>query len=271
MTQQVAVVTGASSGIGEALAAAMAKRGTHVVLVARSGDKLEALATRVRQAGGQATVIVADLSQPGAAQRVFDDVQRRKLLVDTLVNNAGFGHFGRFEDHGLSSLGEMLQVNVVALAELTRLFIPSLLEANGTVLNLASTVAFQATPFMSAYGASKAFVLSFSEALWAEYRDRGLHVAAVCPGPVETPFIDAMGSGVRQTTIFKNTLTVDEVVTKCLSAMDGTRPSSVVGLANFLLAQSGRFAPRSVTARLSALMLAPKDLAVAALPTGGRS
>jgi uncharacterized protein len=255
--RRVAVVTGASSGIGEALAAALASQGTHVVLVARTVERLEALRARLEASGGRATVLAADLSAPGAAQAVFDEVQRRELPVDTLVNNAGFGFFGPFEAEGPSHLGEMLQVNVVALAELTRLFVPSLLARRGAVLNVASTVAFQPSPYMAAYGATKAFVLSLSEALWAEYRSQGLHVAAVCPGPVETPFIDAMGAGVRSTAVFRTALTVDEVVRACLRALDSRSPTHVVGLKNWLLTQTTRFSPRALTARISAALLAP--------------
>jgi short-subunit dehydrogenase len=152
----------------------------------------------------------------------------------------------------------MLQVNVVALTELTRLFVPSLLERRGTILNVASTVAFQPSPYMSAYGATKAFVLSFSEALWAEYRGRGLRVVAVCPGPVETPFIDAMGAGVRSTVLFRTALSVDDVVRTCLRALDGKQPTRIVGFMNWLLAQTSRFSPRALTAWISAVMLAPK-------------
>ena len=261
--RRVAIVTGASSGIGEALAVAMGAQGTHVVLVARSVDRLTALAARIEGAGGKATVLPADLAAPGAAQRLFDEIQQRDLPVDTLVNNAGFGFYGPFETEAPVHLGEMLQVNIVALTELTRLFVPSLLERRGAVLNVASTVAFQPSPYMSAYGATKAFVLSLSEALWAEYRARGLHVAAVCPGPVETPFIDAMGAGVRSTVVFRMALSVDDVVRACLRALDGKRPTRIVGLVNWLLAQTSRFSPRALTARVSAAMFAPPAGSVA--------
>ena len=257
--RKVAIVTGASAGIGEALAFALAAQGTHVVLVARSVDRLTALASRIERAGGRATVLPADLAAPGAAQKVFDEVERRGLRVDTLVNNAGFGFYGPFENEAPAHLSEMLQVNVLALTELTRVFVPSLLARRGAILNVASTVAFQPSPYMSAYGATKAFVLSFTEALWAEYRGRGLHVAAVCPGPVETPFIDAMGAGVRSTAVFKMALPVDAVVRTCLRALDGTSPTRIVGLVNWLLAQTSRFSPRALTARVSAAMFAPRS------------
>ncbi|MCA2977298.1 MAG: SDR family NAD(P)-dependent oxidoreductase, partial [Myxococcaceae bacterium] len=241
----------------EALAEALAARGAHVVVTARTKERLEALRARIEAAGGRATVVPVDLAAPGAAQRLFDEVQRLELPVDALVNNAGFGFFGPFEAEAPAHLGEMLQVNVVALAELTRLFVPSLLVRRGAVLNVASTVAFQPSPYLAAYGATKAFVLSLSEALWAEYRSAGLHVAAVCPGPVETPFLDAAGAGVRSTAIFRTTLSVDEVVRACLSALDSTAPTHVVGLRNWLMAQSARFSPRALTARVGAVLLAP--------------
>jgi short-subunit dehydrogenase len=258
MQQRTAVVTGASSGIGAALSLALGTRGDHVVLVARSASRLEELAQRIRDAGGAATVLPADLAQPGAAQRLHDAVRERGLAVDTLVNNAGFGYWGPFEAEPLAHLDGQLQVNVVALAELTRLFVPMLLERGGVVLNIASTAAFQASPFISTYAATKAFVLSFSEALWAEYRGRGLRVAAVCPGPVDTAFIDAMGAGIRSTPVFRRPLATDEVVRACCAALDGGGPTRVVGWRNWLLAQSTRFAPRAMNARIGALLLQPR-------------
>jgi short-subunit dehydrogenase len=270
-TRKVAIVTGASSGIGEALALAMAAQGTHMVLVARSVDRLTALAARIGSAGGRATVVPADLARAGAAKTLFDEVERRGLPVDTLVNNAGFGFYGPFENEDPAHLSEMLQVNVVALTELTRLFAPSLLARRGAILNIASTVAFQPSPYMSAYGATKAFVLSFTEALWAEYRGRGLHVAAVCPGPVETPFIDAMGAGVRSTTVFKMVLPVNAVVQACLRALDGKSPTRIVGRVNWLLAQASRFSPRALTALVSAAMFAPPSKSTLPAATSGNS
>lgn len=261
--RRTAIITGASSGIGEALALALAAEGTHVVLVARSVDRLTALAERIAGSGGRATVLPADLAAPGAAASLFREVERLGLEVDTLVNNAGFGFYGPFETEAVAHLSEMLQVNVVALAELSRLFAPVLLERRGTILNVASTVAFQPAPFMSVYGATKSFILMLTEALWAEYRGRGLHVVCVCPGPVETRFIDAMGAGVRETTVFKMALPVDKVVRASLRALDGPSPTRIVGIRNWLLAQTSRISPRALTARVSAAMFAPRKLASA--------
>jgi short-subunit dehydrogenase len=255
MRHRVALVTGASSGIGEALAAALAARGTHVVLVARRRDRLEELASRIEATGGRATVLPADLAAPGAAERIHDEVERLGLNVDLLVNNAGFGHYGAFEAQEPERLTDMLQVNVVALTELTRRFVPTLVEGRGAILNLASTAGLQPTPYMSAYGATKAYILLLSEALWAEYRGRGLHVVAVCPGPVETPFIDAQGAATRDTRMFRNVLEVDDVVRDCLAALDRRSPTRIVGMQNRLVAQTARFSTRGLTARISAWML----------------
>jgi short-subunit dehydrogenase len=182
------------------------------------------------------------------------------MPVDTLINNAGTGYYGPFEAEPTERLAQTLHLNIVTLAELTRLFVPELLFRKGTILNIASTAAFQPTPFMSSYGATKAFVLSFSEALWAEYRGRGLHVAAVCPGPVETPFINAMGADVRRTSIFRKPMLIEDAVRACLKALDSTKPSRIVGTGNWLSVQMGRLSPRALTARLSAGMLKPGGL-----------
>lgn len=254
----VILLTGASSGIGAALAVALAPKGAHLLLTARSADRLAELAQQVRSAGGHATVLPLDLAAPGAARQLFDEVQRLGISIDTLINCAGFGLFGPLAGNDPARLSQMLQLNVVALTELTRLFLPELLARRGTVLNIASTAAFQPTPYMAAYGATKAYVLSFSEALWAEYRSRGLRVAAVCPGPVETPFLDALGGGARSTPLLRTTpLTVDEVVQACLLALDSPGPTHIVGLRNWIMAQSARFTPRGLLARISGAFLAP--------------
>ncbi len=257
MKQQVAIITGASSGIGEALAEALAVRGTQVVLVARSAPRLEALAERLRRAGGVAHVVPMDLAEAGAAQRLHEAIRALELPVDMLINNAGTGYYGPFEAEPIERLTQTLHLNIVALAELTRLFVPELLFRKGTILNIASTAAFQPTPFMSSYGATKAFVLSFSEALWAEYRGSGLRVVALCPGAVETPFINAMGQGVRGTAVFRKPLPVADVVKACLKALDSTKPSRIIGIGNWLSVQMGRFSPRALTALISAAMLKP--------------
>jgi hypothetical protein len=185
---KMALITGASAGIGQAFAQELAKRGMNVILVARSNDKLRSLATRLHQTHGIRTeVIAADLSQAGAALTVYKTVQEHQIEVDLLINNAGFVNYAPFEAISLEQDRVQVMVNVAALVDLTHAFVPEMLaRGSGAVLNVASNGAFYPMPYMAVYAATKAFVLSFSEALWAEYRKRGLRVLALCPGPTKT-------------------------------------------------------------------------------------
>lgn len=252
-----ALVTGASSGIGEGLAKALAAQGNHVVLVARSGDKLEVLAEALRSQGGKASVIACDLAQPGAAAGLVQTLSAQNLTIDTLVNNAGLGIFGGFETHTPERLYAMMQVNMLALTELSFLLMPTLLTRRGRILNIASTAGFMPAPNMAVYAASKAYVVSLSEALWAEYRTRGLHIACVCPGPVETPFIDAMGSAARSTSVFQSFASVEDVVAVCMQALEGSASTYRVGFRAWLLSNVSRFATREMVARIAASKLTP--------------
>jgi short-subunit dehydrogenase len=263
---RTALVTGASSGIGAAYARALAARGAHVVLVARSVDKLEALAAELsRRYGVRADVVPADLSLPGAAHQVFEDVRARGLHVDVLVNNAGFASYGRFETlaHGRQHAAIML--NVAGLVEMTHAFLPAMIaRGDGVVVNVASTAAFQPLPYMAVYGASKAFVLSFSEALWAENRERGIRVLALCPGATETPFFDVVQA--KEASVGRRE-SPDRVVDRAFRAVDRGRCSVVSGTGNCILANAGRVLPRSVVAAASARVLRPRSAeASSALP-----
>ena len=254
--QQIAVITGASSGIGEALARAMAARGTHVVLAARSTARLEDVAQAIRRAGGVATVLPSDLSKPGAAQHLYDDVTRLGLEVDTLVNNAGFGYHGPFESEALEHLQGQLQVNMVALAELTRLFVPSLLARRGTVLNLASTSAFQPAPYMSVYGATKAFVLSMTESLAEELRGSGVTATALCPGVTATDMLSGAarsheGLG-RLPQAFVGT--ADSVAAEGYEACLRGETIRVPGRLNLAATLASRAAPKWLVRRLGGAM-----------------
>jgi uncharacterized protein len=251
------LITGASYGIGEGLALALAARGAHVIAVARSLDKLAALVQRIEAAGGKASSVVCDLAVPGAAAKLFEQVKAHG--VDVLINNAGLGTFGPFEAQDAARTRDMMQVNMVALTELAYLFIPSLLERKGKILNLASTAGFAPAPSMAVYAASKAYVVSLTEALWAEYRTRGLHVTCVCPGPVETPFLDAMDSTVRTTAVFQDMASVDDVVATCIKALEGSAPTYRVGFKAWLISNVNRFAPRATVVRIAGSMLAPKN------------
>lgn len=257
---KTALITGASSGIGAAIARRLAGEGVHLVLVARSIDRLQALADQLsRQQGVRATVLCADLALPGCGARLQEQVRAQGLGIDILVNNAGFGTYGAFDTIAAELEQAEIAVNVAALVDLTHAFLPDMLQrGQGVILNVASTAAFQPGPYLAVYGATKAFVLSFSEALWAEVRGRGVHVAALCPGPVDTAFIDRLGDpSVRQTAVFSRLMQPDQVAARALQAMRGSAPTHIVGVRNWLMAQSARLSPRAVVALVGAAMLRP--------------
>src|SRR5271156_4950090 len=184
---KTALITGASTGIGAEFARKLARRGMNVILVARSEDKLQALASELKNI--KATVIPLDLTLPDAAPTLKKKVAELGLQVDLLINNAGFGTFGPFEEIDPKLEQQEIQLNVMALVDLTHAFIPAMLErGEGAIINLASVAAHQPVPYMSVYAATKAFVLSFSEALWAEYKDRGIRVLSLNPGATKTEF-----------------------------------------------------------------------------------
>ncbi len=192
-----ALVTGASSGIGYELAAILAEAGCHLVLVARDRDKLTELARTLQmQHGITATVIAKDLGVPSAPQDIAEELLGASITVDLLVNNAGFGSHGPFAEADLANQLNMVQVNVTALTHLTRLLLPGMIERRrGYILNVASTAAFQPGPLMAVYYATKAYVLSFSEALANEIQGSGVTVTALCPGPTTTEFQQRAGVG----------------------------------------------------------------------------
>lgn len=191
-----ALITGASRGIGAALARVFATGGADVILAARSEDGLRELADEVRETHRvKARVIPADLARPGEAQRIYDRVAATGWQVDCLVNNAGFGVYGAFAETDWMAEAAMVQVNIVALTQLTKLFLPEMIaRGRGKILNVASTAAFQPGPMMAVYFATKAYVLSFSEAIAHELRGTGVSVTALCPGATETGFQRAAGA-----------------------------------------------------------------------------
>jgi short-subunit dehydrogenase len=190
LTGKTALITGASSGIGEEFAHEMARRHTNLVLVARSRDKLEALSDELVEAHGvRVDVVTADLTEPDAPAHVFAAVDRLGIHVHALVNNAGFGTYGQFEIQDPETESREISLNVLALVQLTRLFAPAMLaRREGLVINIASSAGFVPTPYMATYGATKAFVIRFSEALWAEFEGRGVQVKVLCPGYTRTGF-----------------------------------------------------------------------------------
>ncbi len=194
---RTSLVTGASSGIGKAIAADLAGRGSNLILVARSVDRLEEIAAQLRSAHGVKVEVVAlDLAHEGAAQRLSQDVARRGLDVDLLVNNAGFGKWGHFLDDDLATYAEMLALNTRAVVELCHVFLPSMARRGDCgVMNIGSTGSFVPIPWSAVYGATKAFVLSLSEALYYEYKDRGVQITVLCPGNTQSNFARVANAG----------------------------------------------------------------------------
>ncbi len=239
------VITGASSGIGEALARRLAAQEKQtLVLVARRQDKLAALAAELKTAhGARVETIVLDLEVPGAAARLLADVEARGLAIDTLINNAGFGLNNLFADMPLDRIQGMMQLNMVALTELSHGVLPGMrLRRQGRIMNIASVAAFQACPRFAVYGATKAYVLMFSEALDAEERKHGIHVTAVCPGATATEFHDVAGN--HGTLAAKMMDTAETVADSALSALNAGRPVVVTGLLNKPLPFFIRLMPR---------------------------
>jgi short-subunit dehydrogenase len=190
MDKKTALITGASSGLGLAFARIFGREGFDLVLVARSEDKLKELAIELKSKHGtQSTVVGKDLSVPGSPDEVYAEIQQKTITVDVLINNAGFADYGYFVESDLSKQLQMMQLNIVTLTHLTRLCLPAMKQRGyGKIMNVASTAAFAPGPLMAVYYASKAYVLSFSEAIAAEMQGTGVTVTALCPGPTESGF-----------------------------------------------------------------------------------
>ncbi|HEY7112756.1 MAG TPA: SDR family oxidoreductase [Thermoanaerobaculia bacterium] len=253
MTRPVAVVTGASSGLGLELATIAARDGHDLVLVARRRDRLENIGKGLREEfGAGVTVIARDLSETEAPRVVAQEVEARGLPVDLLVNNAGFGVHGPFAETPFDRELGMIRVNIVALTELTKRLLPGMLaRGRGRILNLASTAAFQPGPLMAVYYASKAYVLSFSEALASEVAGSGVTVTALCPGPTRTEFGKA--AGMLETRLFRSPLVKDArwVAEAGYRGMKRGRRVVIPGIGNRILAEAVRFAPRRLVTAIS--------------------
>ena len=257
-----AVVTGASSGLGRGLAARLADRGMSLVLTGRNEARLDEAADQIRRAAPRVTVetVAADLSTPSGVSALLDHVGDRPIEV--LVNNAGFGSYGPFAEADPDRENDEVAVDVSAVIALARAFLPGMLaRGSGGILNVASTIAFQPAPFQAVYGASKAFVLSFSQALWAEARAAGVAVTALCPGPTRTGFVEALGADVGHTAIYRRLVEPEPVIETGLRALDEGRAVVIPGLLNNVLAEGGRLMPREWLTRFSARLLRPESRA----------
>jgi len=244
------LITGASSGIGAEFARQIAARGGNLVLVARRKDRLDELAADLRnRCDIEATVLAHDLSAPDAAARLHEDVTALGIPIDTLINNAGFGSNGDVADADPGLLADEIAVNCQALVGLTTRFLPAMVaRGRGRIVNIASTAAFQPVPHMAVYSASKAFVLTFTEALWGETRGTGVRVLAVAPGATDTEFFQVAG----ETSAVGPRRSAETLVRNALRALEGSSPSYVDGFWNAAGARVGvRLAPRRLVVTLA--------------------
>jgi short-subunit dehydrogenase len=262
MSSITTLVTGATSGIGLEIARLLAERGHRLVLVSTSPVRLAQAAESIRQAHGVEVHIHAeDLSQPQAAQRLFDWTSRSGLRIDGLVNNAGFGLVDEHVALQPERLYRMLQLNIVAVAELCRLYGQQMKQRrSGRILNIASAAAYQPTPYFAAYGASKAFVLNFSEALAKELEDHGVSVSCLSPGPTDTAFFDTVpAQKIAGGHHFAKGSRADVrgVARSAVELMLAGGLSRVVGFGNAAMVFGNRFAPRAFVASVSKRLLRP--------------
>lgn len=254
--KEVALITGASSGIGLELARIHASKRKDLILVARRRDRLQELKEELCQKYNiEAVVIEKDLSKLNAATELFNEVKEMGITVDYLINNAGFGGHGRFHERDWQRDFTMIQLNIVALAELTRMFLPEMVEAKrGRILNLASMAAFLPGPYQAVYYATKAFVLSFSEAVASELDGSGVTVTALCPGPTKTEFEQV--ADVTGTKAFMLNASVRSVARYGYAAMMRGQAVAVPGSTNRLLVHYLlRMTPKKVARRVSKLLM----------------
>ena len=254
LRNDTALITGSSGGIGAEFANQLAGRSVNLVLVARRADKLADLRTALlaQHPDLEIDVISADLSVPGSAVELAAQIDALGRHVDILVNNAGVGLHGRFAEQEQESIAAQIQLNCGTLTDLTSLYLPGMVRArHGLIINVASTAGFQPIPGMAVYGATKAFVLSFTEALWQETKGTGVRVLTLCPGATETEFFartgeDFLTSG-RQTS--------KQVVATAMAAVEKSTPTVVSGWKNTLLATGYRFVPRRLMVQVAEQMI----------------
>jgi short-subunit dehydrogenase len=257
---KTALITGSSNGIGYEMAKVHAEKGDNLVLVARCKSKLDELKKELEEKYKiKIYTIGKDLSVPGAALEVFDELKRQNISVDYLINNAGFGDFGLFAECDWHKQEQMINLNITTLAHLTWLLLPDMINRkSGKILNVASTASFQPGPTMSVYFASKAFVLSFSEAINNEVKEHGITVTALCPGGTHSGFQAAASSQEGKHFEGKNFATSGEVAEFGYRAMMKGKAVAIHGLKNTIMANSVRFAPRSLVVKVTRNIQAKK-------------
>ncbi|MEK6982003.1 MAG: SDR family oxidoreductase [Candidatus Micrarchaeota archaeon] len=244
------LITGASSGIGYELSKIFAKEGYDLVIVARSSDQLEKVASELRTHGTNVKIIAKDLSDNNSPQEIFDELSKESINIDILINNAGFGTYGLFADAKLDVELKMIDLNIRTLTHLTKLFLAPMLERkSGKILNVASTAAFQPGPLMAVYYATKAYVLHFSEAIANELKGTGVTVTALCPGPTKSNFTAT--AKMEKSKISRELMDVKEVAEAGYAGLISGKTIVIPGIKNKLLAFSVRLTPRSVVTTLA--------------------
>ncbi len=252
-----ALVTGASAGIGKALAEQLAAGGTNLVLTARRRERLEQLAGQLTTRGVRVEIVVADLADPVAPEAIHAFTKKKGIDVELLINNAGFGAYGELHKVALPRLLEMVQVNCSAVVHLTRLYVPEMVaRRRGDILILASTAGFQAVPYISTYAATKAFDLLFAEGLAEEMKPHGVRVCALCPGSTESEFHDVAGQG--HLAASKKRETAEKVARTGLRALAAGKSYVISGTGNYLGTHGQRLVPRRFVTRIAAGMFKPE-------------
>jgi short-subunit dehydrogenase len=256
-SNETALITGASTGIGAAFAHELARQGADLLLVARSEDRLRVLAAEIAaEHGVRVDVLAMDLARPGVGEDLAARVAALGRTVDVLINNAGFATHGDVEHADPVRLLEQIQLNCATVVDLTTRFLPAMTARHhGAIINVASTAAFQPIAHMAVYAATKAFVLSFTEALWGEARPQGVEVIAICPGATETPFFDVVGA---EEASFGKRRTPEQVVATTLRGLAHGRPSIVDGHSNRVVANGQRFLPHRTVLSLAERMVRPR-------------
>ncbi len=242
------LLTGASGGIGYAMARVFAEKGYNLVLVARRKEPMEMLADEVNKKYGiETSIVIQDLAQEGAGKKLYEAIDHMGIHPDILINNAGFADYGKFVERGWEKVRDMIMVNILALTEITRMFAADMVRrGSGKILNVASTAAFQPGPLMAVYFASKAYVLSFSEAISNELKGTGVTVTALCPGPTQSGFVErAEMSSSKMFRVIKP-VSSEKVARYAYHALMAGKVVAIPGLLNKMSAMSSRFFPRSI-------------------------
>jgi short-subunit dehydrogenase len=255
--KNIALITGASNGIGLELAKVHASKGGDLVLVARNKSKLDELKKDLeKQYKVSVYTIGKDLSLPNSAQEIYDETKKQNIQVDFLINNAGFGDFGLFAETDWNKELQMINLNITTLTLFTKLYLQDMVKRrNGRIMNVASTAAFQPGPTMAVYCATKAYVLSFTEAISNEVSDKGITITALCPGATETGFQAAGGMG--ESKLFKDRKlpTAKEVAEYGYASMIKGKTVAIHGMMNYIMSNSIRFIPRAMVLKVSRKML----------------